>query len=71
MSGVNGERYIQDLDRAVNVLYTDEAGVRGWRTLIPTGIAFGRGSWWLEATTGREYVRVRMTTIEGVNKIPT
>ena len=59
-----------DAERTVSVLYTDEAGLRRWRNLIPSKIAFGRGSWWLEATADDQYVRLRLTSIEGVRKVP-
>lgn len=59
------------IERSVNVIYTDEAGHRMCRTLIPTNISFGRGSWWLEAASEKgDYVRLRLTSIEGVRKVP-
>ncbi len=58
-------------ERTISVLYTDEAGKRRWRDLLPKQIAFGRGAWWLEATAGDQFVRLRFTSIEGVRKVPT
>lgn len=59
-----------DAERTVSVLYTDEAGLRRWRNLVPHNIAFGRGAWWLEATAGDQFIRLRLTSIEGVRKVP-
>lgn len=58
-------------ERMISVLYTDEAGRRLWRDVLPKQIVFGRGSWWLEATAGDQFVRLRLTSIEGVRKVPT
>ena len=59
-----------DTERTVSVIYTDEGGLRMWRNLIPTKVTFGRGAWWLEATAGDKFVRLRLTSIEGVRKVP-
>lgn len=57
-------------ERTVSVFYTDEAGRKMWSMLVPTGLTFGRGSWWLEANDeAGKYVRVRMTTIESIQKV--
>ncbi|HRU10626.1 MAG TPA: hypothetical protein P5144_14725 [Thermoanaerobaculia bacterium] len=57
-------------ERTISVLYTDEAGLRRWRDVLPKQIAFGRGAWWLEAIADDQFVRLRLTSIEGVRKVP-
>lgn len=59
-----------DADRQVTVSYEDEIDRPQHRQVIPHGLTFVRGSWWLEATdvTTTNLVRIRLTHIRSVTK---
>lgn len=74
---MKGEQLILDFSvpntdpRTVNIVYTDESDRMQSLLMIPKGLSFGRGSWWLEASS-REglYVRIRLTHVHAIYKVP-